>query len=95
MVRLFPSLEIFVPDYPEEHGFYELELPDAFRWIKQEAKCWLPTEHLIHLASPMLRVTATTGRHECYLQSTSMGHFSGPSGLTVMAHIIFICRRSL
>lgn len=67
MVRLFPSSEIYVPDHPEEHGFYELELPDAFRWIKQEARCWLPVEYIARLSSPMFKVTATTGRNECYL----------------------------
>jgi SAM-dependent methyltransferase len=67
MVRLFPSSEIYVPDHPEEHGFYELELPDAFRWIKQEARCWLPVEYIARLSSPMLKVTTTTGRNECYL----------------------------
>jgi ubiquinone/menaquinone biosynthesis C-methylase UbiE len=77
MVRLFPSSEIFVPDHPEAHGFYELELPDAFRWIKQEAKCWLPVEHIAHLSSPMLRVTATAGRNECYLAVYLDGAFLG------------------
>jgi SAM-dependent methyltransferase len=77
MVRLFPSSEIYVPDHSEEHGFYELELPDAFRWIKPEAKCWLPVEHITRLASPMLRVTATTGRNECYLGVYYDGTFLG------------------
>jgi SAM-dependent methyltransferase len=77
MVRLFPTSEIYVLDHPEEHGFYELELPDAFRWIKQEARCWLPVEHIAHLSSPMLRVTATTGRGECYLTIYLEGAFVG------------------
>jgi ubiquinone/menaquinone biosynthesis C-methylase UbiE len=77
MVRLFPSSEIYVPDHPEAHGFYELELPDAFRWIKQEARCWLPVEHIVRLSSPMLRVTATTGRSECYLTIYLDGAFLG------------------
>jgi ubiquinone/menaquinone biosynthesis C-methylase UbiE len=77
MVRLFPSSEIYVPDHPEAHGFYELELPDAFRWIKQEAKCWLPVEHIAHLSNPMLRVTATAGRNECYLAVYLDGAFLG------------------
>jgi ubiquinone/menaquinone biosynthesis C-methylase UbiE len=77
MVRLFPSSEIYVPDHPEEHGFYELELPDAFRWIKQEAKCWLPVEHIAHLSNPMLRVTATAARNECYLAVYLDGAFLG------------------
>jgi SAM-dependent methyltransferase len=77
MVRLFPSSEIFVPDRPEEHGFYELELPDAFRWIKQEARCWLPVERIAHLSSPMLRVTATTGRNECYFSVYLDGAYLG------------------
>jgi hypothetical protein len=81
MVRLFPSSEIFVPNHPEQHGFYDLELPDAFRWIKQEAKCWLPAEHLTHLSSPMLRVTATIGRNECFLSVYLDGDFLGTQGI--------------
>ena len=77
MVRLFPTSEIYVPDHPEEHGFYELELPDAFRWIKQEAKCWLPVEQIAHLSSPMLKVTATTRHKECYLAVYFDGTFLG------------------
>src|SRR5262247_3804261 len=77
MVRLFPSSEIHVPDHPEAHGFYELELPDAFRWIKPEAKCWLPVENMARLSSPMLRVTATTRRNERYLAVYLDGAFLG------------------
>ena len=67
MVSLFPSSAIYVPDQPEEYGFYELELPDAFWWIKQEATCWLPAESIARLASPVLRITATVGRSERFL----------------------------
>ena len=96
MVQLFPASEIFVPEHPEEHGFYELELPDAFRWIKQDAKVLVvcrahrpPFEphaqsHCDHRAQRMLSFNLPR-----------WGTFSGPSGLTDMAHIIFICRPSL
>jgi SAM-dependent methyltransferase len=67
MVRLFPSSEIFVSDQPEKNGFYDLELPDAFRWMKHEARCLLPAEHITGLAGPMLRITASTGRSERFL----------------------------
>jgi SAM-dependent methyltransferase len=67
MVRLFTSSEIFVPGQPEENGFYDLELPDAFRWIKQEARCLLPAKHMTGLANPMLRITASTGKSERFL----------------------------
>jgi SAM-dependent methyltransferase len=77
MVRLFPTSDIYVPDHPEAHGFYALELPDAFRWITQEARCWLPVERLAPLSSPMLRVTATTGRSEAYLSLYLEGTFLG------------------
>jgi SAM-dependent methyltransferase len=77
MVRLFPSSEIFVPNHPEEHGFYELELPDAFRWIKQEAKCWLAAETVARLSSPVLRVTATVGRSERFLSVYMDGDLLG------------------
>src|SRR5215510_11780252 len=77
MVQLFPASEIFVPEHPEEHGFYELELPDAFRWIKQDARCWLSAEHIAHLSSPMLRVTATTGGNERFLSIYLDGAFLG------------------
>jgi SAM-dependent methyltransferase len=77
MVRLFPSCEIYVPDHPEVHGFYELEWPDAFRWIKQEAKCWLPVERIARLSSPTLRVTAAAGRNESYLAAYFDGTFLG------------------
>jgi len=75
MIRLFPSSEIVVPSDPEAHGFYDLELPDAFRWIRQEAKCWLPIERLASLAHPMLRVTATAGSQERFLSVYLNDHF--------------------
>jgi SAM-dependent methyltransferase len=77
MVRLFPSSEICVPNHPDEHGFYGLELPDAFRWIKQEAMCWLPAENIARLSSPMLRITATVGRSERFLSVSMDGDFLG------------------
>jgi ubiquinone/menaquinone biosynthesis C-methylase UbiE len=67
MVRLFPSSEIFVPSQPEENGFYDLEMPDAFRWIKQEARCLLAAKSMAHLSTPMLRVTANAAHGEHYL----------------------------
>jgi SAM-dependent methyltransferase len=67
MVRLFPSSEIFVSDQPEKNGFYDLELPDAFRWMKHEARCLLPAEKITGLASPVLRITASIGQGERYL----------------------------
>jgi SAM-dependent methyltransferase len=77
MIRLLPSSELFVPNQPEAHGFHELELPDAFRWIKQEATCWLPAEIIAGLSSPMLTVTATVGRSECFLSVHIDGNFLG------------------
>jgi ubiquinone/menaquinone biosynthesis C-methylase UbiE len=77
MVRLFASSEIFVPGQPEENGFYDLELPDAFRWIKQEARCLLPAERMTNLASPMFRITATIGRSERFLSVYVDGDFLG------------------
>ena len=77
MVRLFTSSEIFVPGQPEDDGFYDLELPDAFRWIKQEARCLLPAEHMADVAHPMLRITATTGRSERFLSVYVDGDFLG------------------
>src|SRR5688500_89911 len=67
MVRLFPSSEIFVSDQPEKDGFYDLEFPDAFRWMKHEARCLLPAEKITGLASPVLRITASIGQGERYL----------------------------
>ena len=62
MVRLFPTSEICVPDHPEEYGFHELELPGCLPVDQaRSSRCWLPVEHIAHLSSPMLRVTATTG----------------------------------
>jgi SAM-dependent methyltransferase len=75
MIRLFPSSEVFVPNQPEEDGFYELELPDAFRWIKPEARCWLPSGIIARLSSPVLRITATVGRHERFLSVSMDGEF--------------------
>jgi ubiquinone/menaquinone biosynthesis C-methylase UbiE len=77
MVRLYPSSEIFVNNDPEEHGFYDLELPDAFRWIKQKAKCWLPAENINHFSTPMLNVTASAGHNERYLSVYIDGDFLG------------------
>jgi SAM-dependent methyltransferase len=77
MVRLFPSSEIFVPNQPEENGFHELELPDAFRWIKDEARCLLPAETIARLSSPMLKITATVGRSERFLSVYMNGDFLG------------------
>jgi ubiquinone/menaquinone biosynthesis C-methylase UbiE len=67
VIRLFPTSEVIVPSEPEAYGFYELELPDAFRWMKPEAKCWLPADTMAGLSSPMLRVTASTGSGERFL----------------------------
>jgi hypothetical protein len=75
MIRLFPSSEVFVPNQPEANGFHELELPDAFRWIKQEAICWLPAEIIARLSSPVLRITATAGRSERFLSVYMDGDF--------------------
>jgi SAM-dependent methyltransferase len=77
MVRLFASSEVFVPDQPEAHGFYDLELPDAFRWIKQEARCLIPAEHITDLASPILRITVSTGRSERFLSVYADDDFLG------------------
>ena len=77
MVRLFPASEVFVPSKPEECGFYDLELPDAFRWIKQEARCLSSAKNLTSLASPMLRITATVGRSERFLSVDIDGEFVG------------------
>jgi SAM-dependent methyltransferase len=75
MVRLFASSEIFVPNQPEENGFYDLELPDAFRWIKQEARCLLPAEKIACLSSPMLRITASIACGERFLSVYVDGDF--------------------
>jgi SAM-dependent methyltransferase len=77
MLRLFPVSEVFVPDAPEEHGFYDLEMPDAFRWIKQEARCLSSAENQTHLTSPMLRITANVGRSERFLSVYVDGEFLG------------------
>jgi SAM-dependent methyltransferase len=77
MIHLFPSSEIFVPNQPEENGFHELELPDAFRWIKHEARCLLPGETIARLSSPVLRITATVGRSERFLSVYLNGDFLG------------------
>jgi ubiquinone/menaquinone biosynthesis C-methylase UbiE len=75
MVSLFPSSAIYVPDQPEEYGFYELELPDAFRWIKQEARCLLPAKQMTGLARPMLKITANTAGSERFLSVYLDGDF--------------------
>jgi SAM-dependent methyltransferase len=77
MVRLFTSSEVFVTNHPEQHGFYDLELPDAFRWIKQEATCMLPAAKINCLASPMLRITANAARTDRFLSVYLGGHFLG------------------
>jgi SAM-dependent methyltransferase len=77
MIRLFTSSEVFVANHPEGHGFYDLELPHAFRWIKQEAKCLLPAKQIARLASPILRVTANTARSERFLSIYIGGDFLG------------------
>src|SRR5262245_44859678 len=77
MVRLYPASEIFVNGDPQENGFYALELPDAFRWIKQEARCLIPAKNIAHLSTPMLQVTASAGRNERYLSIYLNGDFLG------------------
>jgi SAM-dependent methyltransferase len=107
MIHLFPSSEVFVPNQPEENGFYELELPDAFRWIKQEAICWLPAEIIARHSSPVLRITATVGRSERFLSVYMDGDFLAtqridrygsyyyhvPSGGLNKAGLVEICLR--
>jgi ubiquinone/menaquinone biosynthesis C-methylase UbiE len=75
VIRLFPTSEIVVPSEPEAYGFYELELPDAFRWMKPEAKCWLPADTMAGLSSPVLLVTASTGSGERFLSISVDGDF--------------------
>jgi hypothetical protein len=77
MVRLFPPSEIFVPDQPEEYGFYALELPDSFRWIKQEARCSFPANHMSGVASPVVKITANTRGSERFLSVYMDGDFLG------------------
>jgi hypothetical protein len=77
MIRLFPSAEVLVPTPHAENGFYDLELPDAFRWIKQEARCFLPIENIACLSSPALRITASPGRSERFLSVSVDGDFLG------------------
>ena len=77
MIHLFPSSEIFVPNQPAENVFHELELPDAFWWIKHEARCMLPGETIARLSSPVLRITATVGRSERFLSVYLNGDFLG------------------
>src|SRR5919198_363641 len=77
MIRLFASLERFVIAQPEENGLYNLQLPDALRWIKQEARCVLPAEKIGCLLSPMLRLTTSTRRGERLLSAYIGGDFLG------------------
>jgi SAM-dependent methyltransferase len=77
MDRLFTSSEVFVANQPEENGFYDLELPDAYRWMKQEAHCLLPSENIARLENPVLRITANTARSERFLSVYINGDFLG------------------
>lgn len=42
MDNLFPVSKVYVKASHEDSGFYELEMPDAFRWTKKTATCFYP-----------------------------------------------------
>lgn len=79
MRTLFPQAEVYVRGTPIENGFYDLELPDAFRWTSSKATCWLPTDKAKYYEKPALSVTTggTSAPEDPCLLVFSEGVFCG------------------
>jgi len=64
---------------PIDSGFYDLELPDAFRWMKEEAKCLIPPVKVCNFSQPVLMITTNRFNAEIipslsvYLNGISIG----------------------
>ena len=64
---------------PIDSGFYDLELPDAFRWMKQEAKCLISPVKVCNFSQPVLVITTnrinaeTTPSLSVYLNGIPIG----------------------
>ena len=63
LIKLFPSCDCYAPGDPAQFGFYDLQLPDAYRSIGNEATCVLKLPVITPESRWVLLVTANSIPH--------------------------------